>query len=588
MVLLIVSFIAGVLTALAPCVLPLLPVIVGGSLAGGSRRRSLVITASLAISIIVFTLVLKASTAFIGVPENVWRNLSGGVIIFFGIFLLFPNLWAAIPGVNALSRGSNKLLAVGYQQGSFWGDVVMGAALGPVFASCSPTYFIILATVLPAQPILGFVYLGAYAVGLSLMLLLIAILGDRIVQKLGVTIEPEGLFRRGIGVLFILVGVLVATGTMRNLETWLVERGLNLSVLEYQLLPGQDMPNANVAPNDAAQMLTPDAKALVYSKAPELVSPDGYLNTPRLPSGQAGPITIGEFKGKKVVLIDIWTYSCINCQRTLPYLKMWHEKYKDQGLEIIGVHTPEFAFEKVQANVERAAKEFGLEYPIVLDNEYRTWNAFGNHFWPRKYLVDIDGYIVYDHAGEGEYDVTEQAIEKALAERAERLGSRLPADSSITPPSGTVAVDFYKVGSPEVYFGSARNEFLGNGKANFSGPQDLSLPEKFAANTLYLGGTWDIQGEFAESKGGGQVRFIYSAKNVYFVASAAQGVRIRVTRDGGKSLGKERGADVGEDGWATISEDRLYELVKGTEYGAHLLEISIEGEGLQAYTFTFG
>ncbi|MBI2612464.1 redoxin family protein [Candidatus Kaiserbacteria bacterium] len=324
-----------------------------------------------------------------------------------------------------------------------------------------------------------------------------------------------------------------------------------------------------------------------YAKAPELVSPDGYINTPRLPSGQAGPITIGEFKGKNPVLIDIWTYSCINCQRTLPYLKMWYEKYRDQGLVIIGVHTPEFAFEKVQKNVENSVKEFGLKYPVVLDNEYKTWNAFGNRFWPRKYLVDIDGYIVYDHAGEGAYEETERAIQKLLAERAERLGTALPSQS-VSSPAGAIVADFSQVRSPEVYFGSERNELLGNGEIGVTGLQRLDLPAKLFANTLYLGGDWDIQPEYARAAGRGVgIQFIYSAKNVYIVASAETPVRIKVTRDG-KPLGGERGEDVDEAGFVTVQEERLYKLVEGKDYGTHLLEITVEGEGVRVYTFTFG
>ena len=325
-----------------------------------------------------------------------------------------------------------------------------------------------------------------------------------------------------------------------------------------------------------------------YEKAPELVTPDGYINTPRLPSGQAGPITIGEFKGKNPVLIDIWTYSCINCQRTLPYLRSWYEKYKDDGLVIIGVHTPEFAFEKVRANVENAAREFGLEYPIVLDNEYKTWNAFGNRFWPRKYLIDIDGYIVYDHAGEGAYEETERAIQKVLAERAERLDMEMPLET-ISSPSDVTAVDFSQVKSPEVYFGSDRNELLGNGEIGISGVQRLEIPKKLFANTLYLGGSWDMQPEYARNTGeGAAIRFIYSAKNVYVVASSDTPVRVNVTRDGGKPLGDDSGVDVDEGGFVTIQKERLYSLIEGAAYETHLLEITVEGEGIKAYTFTFG
>src|SRR3989344_4497830 len=415
----LLSFLAGVLSVFAACVLPLLPVIVGGSLAaGGSRRRMYVIVGSLAVSVVVFTLLLKASTALIGVPEELWRYLSGGIVVVLGIVMVFPKLWVLVPGVNALNRSSNRLLAKGYQRRGFLGDAIMGAALGPVFASCSPTYFIILATVLPAQPFLGFLYLIAYAAGLSLALLLVAILGEKLVSRLGVTLDPDGRVFRGIGVVLVVFCVLVFFGTMKDVETWFIERGFDATFIELTLLGATT--DSSVKSNPKEGLIPAGQKSSMYSLAPELVSPDGYINT------DGKPVTLAEFRGKKVVLLDIWTYSCINCQRTFPYLKDWYAKYKDEGLEIIGIHTPEFAFEKVKANVEKAAKGFGLTYPIVQDNQYQTWNALGNQYWPRKYLVDIDGYIVYDHIVEGAYAETEMAIQKALLERPERLGGGLP------------------------------------------------------------------------------------------------------------------------------------------------------------------
>ena len=310
-ILLLISFVAGILTVLAPCVLPLLPVIVGGSLATGSRRRAYAICLALGVSIILFTLLLKVGTAFINVPQSFWQWFSGGILILFGVVMIFPRLWDSLPFVNKLNMSSNKLLATGYRQNSIWGDMLMGAALGPVFASCSPTYFVILATVLPASFLMGFVDLLAYAIGLSGFLLIIAIAGQKLVDRLGVTIEPGGWFRRSIGILFLVVGILVATGTMVRLEAWLLERGFDATKYEHVLLGA---PMDTPLDRSATSTLTPEGKALVYPEAPELVLPDGYINT----GGK--PITIGEFKGKKVVLIDIWTYSCINFQPTLPYL----------------------------------------------------------------------------------------------------------------------------------------------------------------------------------------------------------------------------------------------------------------------------
>ncbi|OGG54009.1 hypothetical protein A2851_01760 [Candidatus Kaiserbacteria bacterium RIFCSPHIGHO2_01_FULL_53_29] len=576
MILLLISFVAGILTVLAPCVLPLLPVIVGGSLATGSRRRAYAICLALGVSIILFTLLLKVGTAFINVPQSFWQWFSGGILILFGVVMIFPRLWDSLPFVNKLNMSSNKLLATGYRQNSIWGDMLMGAALGPVFASCSPTYFVILATVLPASFLMGFVDLLAYAIGLSGFLLIIAIAGQKLVDRLGVTIEPGGWFRRSIGILFLVVGILVATGTMVRLEAWLLERGFDATKYEHVLLGA---PMDTPLDRSATSTLTPEGKALVYPEAPELVLPDGYINT----GGK--PITIGEFKGKKVVLIDIWTYSCINCQRTLPYLKAWYEKYKNTGLEIIGVHTPEFAFEKLQKNVQTAVNGFGITYPVILDNEYRTWNAYGNQYWPRKYLVDIDGFIVYDHIGEGGYAETEMQIQKALAERAERLGLAMP-DIAV---SQDVAEAGGRVRSPETYFGAWRNSNLGNGISGTRGPQTLTMSSRLQPNEFYLDGRWNFEEQYLENLSkGARIAFTYDAKDVYFVAAATAAVKIKVTRDGGEPLGTDRGADVDANGEATIHEDRLYKLIEGADYGTHTLEIEVEGVGLQAYTFTFG
>lgn len=576
MVFLALSFLAGILSVFAACVLPLLPVIVGGSLAaGGERRRTYVIVGSLALSVIAFTLLLKASTALIGVPEEVWRYISGGIIVVLGVFMIFPALWTKVPGVNALNLGSNKLLTTGYQRGGFLGDAIMGAALGPVFASCSPTYFIILATVLPATPLLGVVYLSAYAAGLALALLAVAILGEKLVNRLGITLDPAGRFFKGIGIALIIVGVLVFTGAMRQVETWFLERGFDATFIELKLLGKEE---SSAATDIKAGFVPAVSKPAMYERAVELVAPSGYINT----EGQ--PIQIGDLIGKKVILLDIWTYSCINCQRTIPYLKDWYEKYEDQGLEIIGVHTPEFGFEKLQKNVENAVAEFGIRWPVILDNNYLTWTAYGNQYWPRKYLIDIDGFIVYDHIGEGAYAETEAQIQRALKERAERLGLEV-REMEISAEAGEERT----VRSPEIYFGAWRNEYLGNGDTHTEGVKTFTIPQNIEPNMVYFGGEWDITYEYATNTSlGAKIFFLYGAKDVYMVGSADAPVRLRITRDGGISLGEQRGADVSPEGIVTVQEDRLYKLIEGDAYGEHTLEIEVLTPGLKAYTFTFG
>ncbi|VVB90238.1 Thiol-disulfide oxidoreductase ResA [uncultured archaeon] len=339
-----------------------------------------------------------------------------------------------------------------------------------------------------------------------------------------------------------------------------------------------------IAPGEAEIKPLNNTKIGKYPVAKEIVNPSGFINT--------NNITVAGLIGKKVILIDFWTYSCINCLRTLPYFNSWYEKYKDNGLVIIGVHTPEFQFEQNYDNVYAAVQKFGIKYPVVLDNNYSTWTAYGNLYWPHDYLIDIDGFIVDDHIGEGDYETTEKNIQDALKERMAVLKINEEINSEISKPSEVVNVDFSKVNSPETYFGASRNTFLGNGIKNVAGVQNLSLPTEISLNTLYLAGTWDFQNEFAENKNpGAKIIFRYSAKNVNFVASAINNVTIRVFRDG-MQPGDKSGRDVlmrNGSSIVIISEPRLYSLIDDPEgYGEHTLEIDIEDPGLRAFTFTFG
>ena len=585
MFLLFLSFVAGVLTVLAPCILPLLPVIVGGSVAeGNSKWRAPVVILSLGVSIFLFTLLLKVSASLAHIPAAVWTGISGVLIVFFGLLTLFPHLWDVLPGMSALNRSSNKLMGTGYLKKNFAGDILIGAALGPVFSSCSPTYFLILATVLPVNFSVGLLYLAVYTLGLCLSLFLISILGQRLVSALGIASDPNGKFKKILGVIFILVGVAILFGVDKNIEAGLLANAgvFDVTKIEQTLLENNAVKNASTTVTAAdlkkgGEMLAEAQKAARYKKAPELVRPDAYLNT------AGAPISLAQYRGKNVVLIDFWTYSCINCQRTLPYLTSWYGKYKDQGLVIIGVHTPEFAFEHVEANVADALKRFGITHPVILDNEYGTWNAFGNQLWPREYLIDIDGYIVHDHAGEGEYDATEKAIQDALAERAERLSvtADIPKDVTVVTP-----VDFTGIRSPETYFGAARNEYLGNGNKSVVGTQKMVLPKVPEANTLYLGGTWDISKEYATGSAGSEVLYTYKSKEVYLVASTDSPADIEVIQDGAP-LGSSAGGDV-SGGVIRIGQSRLYKVVANPDSDVHTLRIKVKNGTVHFYTFTFG
>lgn len=590
MTLLIISFVAGVLTVLTPCVLPLLPVVFGSSVSGRGRVSVYVVVASLGLSVILFTYLLKVSIALITIPQKFWTYLSGGIIFFFGLTLLFPNLWGGIPGTNKLFTSSNKLLGEGYKKKTIWGDALMGTALGPVFSSCSPTYFVILASVLPASFALGTAYLISYTVGLSLMLLLVAILGERFIARLSGFSDPKSKFKRWLGLIFIILGFLIASGYEKKLEVALLNNGyFDFTKLETKLLRLTDsaeqqipistgvVPPLSISSSTEPQISSTPRKGISYR---EITRPAGFVNTNEV------PVRISDYVGEKIILLDIMTYSCINCQRTFPYLVSWYERYKDDGFVIIGIHTPEFAFERDKKNVEKAMRGFGITYPVVLDNEYGTWNAYGNRYWPRKYLIDIHGNVVYDHIGEGAYEETEKLIQELLAERSEVLGARKSTDMEGELVSATIPKQITTAKSPETYFGSFRNNFLGNGLRGVLGEQNLTVSSQVLPNVLYLGGTWNITGEYAESVKNAKVVYRYNATEVYIVASADSSVELEIWQDG-KLVTTEAGVDV-KNGIVVIQESRLYKLIKNPSSGEHTLELRVRGGAVSLFAFTFG
>ena len=320
----------------------------------------------------------------------------------------------------------------------------------------------------------------------------------------------------------------------------------------------------NVSHNEEIKGII-DEKSLKYKKAVELVNPDGYINTDN--------ITIADLIGKKIILVDFWTYSCINCQRTIPYINNWYETYKDKGLVIIGVHTPEFEFEKDYSNVNKAVSKFNITYPVILDNNALTWGAYNNHYWPRKYLIDIDGFIVYDHIGEGGYEETEKVIQDLIKERNERLNIK-SIDIAIKKPQNTVDVNFNMIETPEIYLGVNTN------RGNFNGisldEEDYNLPKELKQDYVYLEGRWLGNPESSELKiNSGKIVINFGAKKANIVAGSKNGAKLMIYVDGNYIK------DV------YVKDFGLYELVSMDEYSRHNLEVIAES-GLQAYTFTFG
>lgn len=331
-----------------------------------------------------------------------------------------------------------------------------------------------------------------------------------------------------------------------------------------------------------------------FKKAPELAKISGYINT--------APIKLSDLRGK-VVLVDFWTYSCINWIRTLPYLVDWNEKYADKGLVILSVHTPEFEFEKNIDNVMAAVKKFGIRYPVVQDNERGTWNAYENRYWPRIYLVDNEGYIRYDHIGEGGYAETEKVIQSLLQERAVQMGIKdvtlLNLNNSITTttkPKDVQSVDFSQIKTPELYFGYhlARTS-LGNPEGHrpnqtvtYSFPSSSSSDIK--PNIIYLDGKWKNNADNMELQSDtGRIALTYSAKSVNIVAGGkGGGEEVSISEDGKPLSAESYGQDLSEGGKFVVDGPRLYNLSMHDGYGNHSLIMDVKGKGFQTYAFTFG
>lgn len=324
-----------------------------------------------------------------------------------------------------------------------------------------------------------------------------------------------------------------------------------------------------------------------FKKAKDFSKISEYINTK--------PISLDDLRDK-VVLVDFWTYSCINCIRTIPYLNEWYDKYSDKGLVIVGIHTPEFEFEKNSENVKSAVQKFGIKYPVLQDNDKDTWNVYDNRYWPRKYLVDDEGYIRYDHIGEGAYNETEKVIQGLLTERAAHLGLKninfntsqnVDTDSRLESQQD---VNFSKIKSPELYFGY---EFarapLGNIEG-FKPNQTLfyNLPEKYEIkhNVIYLEGKWKNNPDHMElQSNNGSILLKYNSKSVNIVAGAKG--NFTVIQDG-KLITNDLSKDSDIDGKFVVDEQRLYNLVTNKNYGEHTIEIDVKGKGFQIYTFTFG
>jgi thiol-disulfide isomerase/thioredoxin len=397
----------------------------------------------------------------------------------------------------------------------------------------------------------------------------------------------------------ILLAALIALSLIAGFTTYFISPDLNKTVAQGEedgvttkfdsttQLAHEGTENSTITNNRINNAQFPIDKSQ-FKRAPEFAETNGYINT--------APIKLADLRGK-VVLVNFWTYTCINWIRTIPYLVDWNEKYANKGLVIVGVHTPEFEFEKNTDNVMAAVDKFGLRYPIVQDNDKGTWNAYENRYWPRIYLVDSEGNIRYDHIGEGGYAETEKVIQSLLQERAAQMGkdaSLLKFDSAnkTAIPNGVQSVDFSQIKTPELYFGY---QFARTPLGNTEGHKANQIvtytfpPSDIKSNIIYLDGKWKNNAENMELESEtGRVALVYSAKSVNIIAGGNGGEEISVS-EGRKLLsGTSGGPDLSEEGKFLIDGQRLYTLSMHDGYGNHSLILDVKGKGFQAYAFSFG
>jgi cytochrome c biogenesis protein CcdA/thiol-disulfide isomerase/thioredoxin len=571
------AFVAGAGTALSPCVLPVLPAVLGAGVSGGGRRPLGVVTGlvcSFTFAIVGLVYVIDA----LGLPDGLLRTVAIAVLLGFGLTLLVPPLGDRVEA--AISR---LVPAVGNRGGEgFWSGFGLGLGLGVVYAPCAGPILAGVITVSAAQDFTAgrLAIALAYALGSAVVLYAALAGGRRVLDRLG---PHRARIQVGLGAVMVLVAVaMIAEADLRfqraiaeDLPAFLRNPAASLeesdtAAAELAALRGGPVPH-EAGGDEAAR----GAALPVVGRAPEFAG-GNWFNTP----GDEPLTMTGLQEQGEVVLVDFWTYTCINCIRTFPELRSWHESYGEDGLTIVGVHTPEFPFERDAENVAGAIEDFGLSYPVVQDNEYATWDAFANQYWPAKYLIDAQGRIRYVHFGEGNYEETESAIRSLLAEAGNPPGPEADAEAETADPA---------LGTPETYLGAARAEGFLNGpilpgRTDFRGGDD---PVDLPPNGFFYRGEWRIEPESATAIRDAAIDLRFQARRVFLVLSAeeARG-NVRLLLDGRPLVDSEAGEDV-SGGVAKIGGQRLYRLVDLPRAGDHTLTVEFD-PGVSGYAFTFG
>jgi len=540
------AFLEGVALIVSPCILPVLPLVLAASAEGGrSRPYGIIIGFVLAFSL--FAIAARELVVLLGIDLDLVKDVSLVLLALFGLVLISGKLSEKF---SALTQGAANLgndLAATRGEGLL-GGIGIGALIGLVWTPCAgPILAAVLVQVIRQQSDLaGNLIILSFGLGAGVPMLVIALTGRNIMGRLGFFTRHAEAVRKAFGVLILLSVAYIASGA--NIEAlFMPKESVEASRGELVLQDGLDKPYP----------------------APEFAEIEAWQNSP--------PLTMQSLKGK-VVLIDFWTYSCINCVRTLPYLTDWDRKYRDKGLVIVGVHAPEFEFEKNPANVRDAIAQHGIRYPVALDNRLSTWVNFNNRYWPAHYLIDRQGQVVFTHFGEGKYNITENNIRYLLG--LKEKGETIRVEGPTFAPGQT----------PETYLGYARaDSFGGSERVLLDAQGSYRFPQSLSADEWALNGLWKVERERIVSAGkGAALRLNFKARKVFLVLGTASGKPIHVSlRLNGVAVGNNGGKDA-PAGALSVERNTLYELIDQQSPKNGLLEIESDVPGLEAYAFTFG
>jgi cytochrome c biogenesis protein CcdA/thiol-disulfide isomerase/thioredoxin len=552
-----VGFVCGLVTGISPCILPVLPAIVAGSSARPSRWRAISITAGLVASFTLITLVGSSLLGFLGLPQDFTRNLGLAVLGLLAVGLMVPQLghWIERPFARL---GASRTI-------SSAGGFVLGASLGFVFVPCAGPVLSAITTVAGEHRVgpTAVWLTAAYAIGAAVPLLVLGVLAQRATASFVGLRDRMPLVRRVAGVILAGTTLAIAFNVTDPLQravpgyTTALQNSLGGSGSAHRQLQALTGERANPFAKGhlAAASMLPK-----LGLAPDFTDITAWLNTP----GDR-PLSLAGLRGK-VVLVDFWTYSCINCQRSLPHVEAWYRDYRADGLVVVGVHTPEFPFEHVVGNVQAADGQLGVHYPVAIDGNYATWNAYGNEYWPAEYLIDQTGEVRHVQFGEGDYGATERAIRTLLGID----GAALPRPTEVANRTPTGAI------TPETYLGYERisgSNYTGT-RIAVGRPNVYQLAGHVPANYVSFGGTFTV-GPWAATAGTkATMELNFMARDVYLVLGGTGTVQTSV---GG--------------GRASVTEvaglPRLYTLVSGSDIRSGLLHLRLS-PGVQAYDFTFG